>query len=78
MLSSNVCLKIVQCTHVNKINKSLKKTVKERKKERERKEGRKAGGFLSSRPAWVYRVSSSTARDTQRNPVSKNQTNKQV
>jgi hypothetical protein len=36
-----------------------------------------AGGFLSSR--LVYRVSSRTARATQRNPVSKNkkQTNKQ-
>jgi hypothetical protein len=31
-----------------------------------------AGGFLSSRPAWS-RVSSRTARATQRNPVSKNQ-----
>ena len=31
------------------------------------------GGFLSSRPAWSTRVSSSTARATQRNPVSKNQ-----
>jgi hypothetical protein len=30
------------------------------------------GGFLSSRPAWsLYRVSSRTARATQRNPVSK-------
>jgi hypothetical protein len=29
------------------------------------------GGFLSSRPAWVYRVSSRTARAIQRNPVSK-------
>ena len=28
-----------------------------------------AGGFLNSRPAWsVYRVSSRTARATQRNP----------
>jgi hypothetical protein len=36
-----------------------------------------AGGFLSSRPALVYRVSSRTARATQRNPVSKKQTNKQ-
>jgi hypothetical protein len=29
-----------------------------------------AGGFLSSRPAW-YKVSSRTAKATQRNPVSK-------
>jgi hypothetical protein len=29
-----------------------------------------AGGFLSSRPALVYRVSSRTARAIQRNPVS--------
>jgi hypothetical protein len=29
-----------------------------------------AGGFLSSRPAWYYRVSSRTARATQRNSVS--------
>ena len=38
-----------------------------------------AGGFLSSRPAWS-RVSSRTARATQRNPVSKKtkkETNKQ-
>ena len=28
---------------------------------------------LSSRPAWVYRGSSRTARTTQRNPVSNNQ-----
>jgi hypothetical protein len=37
-------------------------------------------GFLSSRPAWsteCYRVSSKTARATQRNSVSKNQ-NKQT
>jgi hypothetical protein len=32
-----------------------------------------AGGFLSSRPAWSYRMSSRTARATQRNPVLKNQ-----
>ena len=31
-----------------------------------------AGGFLSSRPALVYKVSSRTARAIQRNPVSKN------
>jgi hypothetical protein len=40
-----------------------------------------AGGFLSSRPAClVYRVSSRTARATQRNPVSKNkkQTKKRI
>jgi hypothetical protein len=38
-----------------------------------------AGRFLSSRPSLVYKVSSRTARATQRNPVSKNQkqTNKQ-
>jgi hypothetical protein len=30
-----------------------------------------AGGFLSSRPSLVYKVSSRTARATQRNPVSK-------
>ena len=37
-----------------------------------------AGGFLRSRPSLVYRVSSRTARATQRNSVSKNkQTNKQ-
>jgi hypothetical protein len=29
-----------------------------------------AGGFLSSRPGLVYKVSSRTARTTQRNPVS--------
>jgi hypothetical protein len=29
------------------------------------------GGFLSSRPSLVYRVSSRTARAIQRNPVSK-------
>ena len=29
-----------------------------------------AGGFLSSRPAWSTKVSSRTARATQRNPVS--------
>ena len=33
-----------------------------------------AGGFLSSRPAWSYRVSSRTSRTTQRNLVSKNKT----
>jgi hypothetical protein len=33
-----------------------------------------AGEFLSLRPALVYRVSSRTARATQRNPVSKNKT----
>ena len=32
-----------------------------------------AGRFLSLRPAWSYRVSSRTARATQRNPVSKKQ-----
>jgi hypothetical protein len=32
-----------------------------------------AGGFLSSRPAWFYKVSSRTAKATQRDPVSKNQ-----
>jgi hypothetical protein len=37
-----------------------------------------AGGFLSSRPAWDYRVSSRTARTAQRNPVSNKQTNKQT
>ena len=37
-----------------------------------------AGGFLSSRPSLVYRVSSRTARAIQRNPVSKNKTNKQT
>jgi hypothetical protein len=37
-----------------------------------------AGRFLSSRPAWSTKLSSRTARATQRNPVSKNkQTNKQ-
>jgi hypothetical protein len=38
-----------------------------------------AGGFLSSRPALVYKVSSRTARAIQRNPVKKTnkQTNKQ-
>jgi hypothetical protein len=35
-----------------------------------------AGEFLSSRPPWVYRVSSRTPRATQRNPVSKNQKKK--
>jgi hypothetical protein len=36
-----------------------------------------AGGFLSSRPAWsIYKLSSRTARDIQRNPVSKKQKNK--
>jgi hypothetical protein len=30
-----------------------------------------AGGFLSSRPAWSYKVSSRIARATQRNPISK-------
>jgi hypothetical protein len=30
-----------------------------------------AGRFLSSRPAWSYKVSSRTTRATQRNPVSK-------
>jgi hypothetical protein len=35
-----------------------------------------AGGFLSSRPAWSTKVSSRTARATQRNPVSKNQKKK--
>jgi hypothetical protein len=30
------------------------------------------GGFLSLRPAWNYKVSSKTARATQRNPVLKN------
>jgi hypothetical protein len=34
-----------------------------------------AGGFLSSRPAWSTRVSSRTARATQRNPVSNNNNN---
>jgi hypothetical protein len=29
-----------------------------------------AGGFLSSRPAFVYKASSRKARATQRNPVS--------
>jgi hypothetical protein len=38
-----------------------------------------AGRFLSSRPAWSTKVSSRTARATQRNAVSKNkQTNKQT
>jgi hypothetical protein len=37
-----------------------------------------AGGFLSSRPALVYKVSSRTARATQRNPVSKNKTKKKA
>ena len=35
-----------------------------------------AGRFLSSRPAWSNRVSSRTARATQRNPVSKKKTKK--
>jgi hypothetical protein len=35
-----------------------------------------AGGFLSLRPAWSTKVSSRTARATQRNPVSKNQKKK--
>jgi hypothetical protein len=35
-----------------------------------------AGGFLSSKASLVYRVSSRTARATQRNPVSKNKTKK--
>jgi hypothetical protein len=30
-----------------------------------------AGGFLSSRPAWFTKLSSRTARDIQRNSVSK-------
>jgi hypothetical protein len=33
-----------------------------------------AGGFLISRPAWSYKVSSRTARALQRNCVSKNKT----
>jgi hypothetical protein len=37
-----------------------------------------AGGFLSSRASLVYKVSSRTARATQRNPVSKNQPTKQT
>jgi hypothetical protein len=39
-----------------------------------------AGGFPSSKPSLVYRVSSRTARAIQRNPVSKNkkQINKQT
>jgi hypothetical protein len=37
----------------------------------------KAGESLSSRPAW-YTVSSRKARATQRNPVSKNQPNKNM
>jgi hypothetical protein len=36
-----------------------------------------AGGFLSSRPAWSTKVSSRTARATQRNPVLKNKTKQQ-
>ena len=37
------------------------------------------GGFLSLRPAFVYRVSSRTARATQKNPVVKNkQTNERT
>jgi hypothetical protein len=36
-----------------------------------------AGGFLSSEASLVYRVSSRTARDTQRNPVSKKNKTKQ-
>jgi hypothetical protein len=35
-----------------------------------------AGGFLSLKASLVYRVSSRTARATQRNPVSKNQKKK--
>jgi hypothetical protein len=35
-----------------------------------------AGGILSSKPASFYRVSSRTARATQRNPVSKKQKKK--
>jgi hypothetical protein len=35
-----------------------------------------AGGFLSSRPAKVYRVSPRTARDIQRNPALKKNKNK--
>jgi hypothetical protein len=35
-----------------------------------------AGGFLSKRASLVYRVSSRTARATQRNPVSENQKEK--
>jgi hypothetical protein len=35
-----------------------------------------AGGFLSSEASLVYRVSSRTARATQRNPVLKNQRKK--
>jgi hypothetical protein len=35
-----------------------------------------AGRFLRLRPSLVYRVSSRTARATQRNPVLKNQTKK--
>jgi hypothetical protein len=35
-----------------------------------------AGGFLEFEASLVYRVSSRTARATQRNPVSKNQKNK--
>jgi hypothetical protein len=35
-----------------------------------------AGRFLSSRPAWSTKVSSRTAKATQRNPVSKNKKTK--
>jgi hypothetical protein len=35
-----------------------------------------AGGFLSSEASLVYKMSSRTARATQRNPVSKNQKKK--
>ena len=35
-----------------------------------------ASGFLSLRPAWSTKVSSRTARATQRNPVSKSQKKK--
>jgi hypothetical protein len=38
----------------------------------------KAGGFSEFEASLVYRVSSRTARAIQRNPVLKNQTNKQT
>jgi hypothetical protein len=40
--------------------------------------GSKGGGFFEFEASLVYRVSSRTARVTQRNPVSKTQTNKQT
>jgi hypothetical protein len=52
----------------------ISKSVKKKKNPSTQKA--EAGRFQSSRPDLVYRASSRTARATQRNPVSKNKTNK--